>query len=58
MKGPTVCDCSIHLSVLVSMNCTKATALDGLEQGVLSMGGITDKDVRHGHREQEMDIGL
>ena len=39
------------LYVLVSMNYTKATALDGLEQGVLPVGGTTDKDVRRDHRE-------
>ena len=58
MKGLTVCDCSICLSVLVSMVCTKATALDGLEQGVLPMGGTTDKDIRRDHREREMVVGL
>ena len=58
MKGLTVYDCSIRLSVLVSMNCTKATALDGLEQGILPMGGTTDKDVRRDYREWEMVIGL
>ena len=58
MKGLTVCDCSIRLSVLVSMNCTKTTALGGLEQGVFLVGGTADKDVRRDHREREMVIGL
>ena len=39
----------LPLYVLMSMNCTKATALDGLEQGVLPVGGTADKDVHHDH---------
>ena len=53
-----VCDCSICLYGLVSMNCTKATTLDGLEKGVLQVSGIADKNIRRGHRERKMDIDL
>ena len=39
--------------VLMSMNYTKATALDGLEQGVLPVGGTADKDVRRDHPNEK-----
>ena len=40
------------------MNCTKATVLDGLERGILPVGGTADKDVRRDHHEREMNIDL
>ena len=43
------------LYVLMSMNCTKPTAL---EQGMLPVGGTADKDVHRDHCEQETDIDL
>ena len=41
MEELTTCNCSIRLYVLVLMNCTTATALDGLEPGIRPVAPLT-----------------